>query len=704
MLRHAWLVILVGCGGGGGPSAPDARPDGGDAPVARYQPPAAGAGAMWGQVPYPSDHFLDGDGRLAVLSLPVGAGADPQQETMLREALASLDGAGLRGNVYFPIEVPAGEAIDPATVGGAAGVVEVATGATIPGRTIWRDDLDALVFVPARGTVLAPGAAYAAYVTSAVRTTDGVALAADEGFAGPPAALAGIDDVVVATTFTTATFPAETRRIRDAVAARTPTVAVLDVVAGDAELDAVFGDQEPGAIPGTCTGGLRAQPHDAIAALVQGTITLTDFQGDDVFVGFDGAGEPVVHGTRDVRFSLTLPATTADWDALPVLIYLHGVNRTRVDFLTQANTAAELGAAMLAIDLPGHGDRDPGATDARNETLGTDTPDGFGDTNGLLPATRLFHLIPVGDVPAYHPRAMGENLRAAAIDLAQLVELVRDGDDAPIEAAVAALPIPDTFTFRDDVGLITESLGAMVGGVALAVEPGLGVAYLASPAAGFPAPSMLHSPHYTGLFATVVVDGFGVRDRIDVTDPDRDFEIDPIVMLYGNAIERGDAIAYAPLVTGASLRGGTPPDLAVAMAWGDVWVSNDTTEAYARALGLPHAPMALPEPPAERIRFVELEETTWPVAGNLAGGRTGAFVVFDRAGHASLRKYQDQREYEPVYPPYVEQDPIEIIFPNQLAQHHELWSELVSEHLAGAVSLTDPYADSDPETGGTACP
>lgn len=719
------LALFLGlastaCGDDGGGSSVDAPVTPGATAVAHFEPPAVGAG-NWGDVPYPSDLYLDADGRLALGTLPAGPAAAPENVTMLREGLATLTGAGLRSNVYFPIDLEAGADLDPATLAGGAGLLDLESGAPIDVDVLWRADLGAVVLVPALGTVLEPAHRYGAYLTSEIQTTGGDALAPDDAFPGHASAApvlaqvpaADRDLVVVATAFRTDDVLAETRRMRDALAELTPTVTVLEVVDGDAELDAVLGDQVDDALPGGCNDNIRPQPHNRIAAMIHGTITLTSFLSDTVnvdgFPEFDVDGAPLAKGTFPVRFTLTLPTTTADWNSLPVILYVHGINRTRHDFTTQINTAGRIGAAMLAIDLPYHGhrsDRPAGDLDLANEILGTNEPDGFGDTYGLFPATDLFHLTSSGGIPGYHPRAMGENLRAAALELAQVVEFIRDGDDAPIEAAIAPLTtIPDTLAFRDDVGLVTESLGAMVAGVTLAVEPDLGVAYLASPAAGFPEPSMLHSPNFAGTFAPVITGSYDIASRIDETDPARDYRVDPIVMLYGNVLERGDAIAYAPQVTRGTYRGGAGPDLVVGMAWGDVWVSNDSSEALGRALGLPYAALALAMPPADPLRFVELATATWPVSANLPGGKSGAFVVYNPATHASLRKYSDTRNYEPVFPPYVPQSPPEPIFPTQLARHHELWSELHAAHFAGGtVTITDPYADSEPEVAGTACP
>jgi hypothetical protein len=300
---------------------------------------------------------------------------------------------------------------------------------------------------------------------------------------------------------------------------------------------------------------------------------------------------------------------------------------------------------------------------------------------------------------------MGENLRQAAIEIAQLAAFVRAGDLSALATATSSLAVPHDLSFAPDVALLTESLGGMIAGVTLAIEPNIGVAYVSSPAAGFPDPSMLHSPNYGATFAGAVTGPFDIASRVDVADPTHDMRTDPIVMLFGNVIERGDAIAYAPLVTSGALRGGTGPDLVVTMDWGDVWVSNDTTEAFAKALGLPFSNLALAAPPTQSVRFVDLPTEPWPVSGNLPGGKSGCFVVFSPAGHAMLRKYEEERDFQPEYPPYVAIDPPQPIFPTQEAQAHELWSGLFVSHFAGgATTIVDPYATTDTEMSGSACP
>lgn len=753
------LALLAACGGD--PAAPDARPAVDAQPIveamAAFDPPAPGDGGAWGVVPYPSDLYLDDDGKLRLTALPTGEVFEQGNVDMLLAGLATMDGAGLRSNAYFPIELAGGRDLDPATVTASSAVMIDLDASTagdvieLPADTWWRPDIGAIVVVPALGTVLAPGHTYAAYVTDAIATTDGAALApspdfvaatadaapAEPDLAAAHASLAPLLDVlpagvrdrlVAATVFRTATFPAQTKRMRDVVAALPPS-ATVDAIYGPAEvgpdgLQVVTGDQTPGAIPGVCGSTGRPQPHDHIALIVHGTIGLTSFLSAtpnvDGFPEYDVTGEPVVKGTHPVKFTLTLPVA-ADWDDVPVILYVHGINRTRHDMLTQANTAGRLGFAVLAIDLPYHGHRANRAAeqmDVKNETLGTGsagapTPDGFGDTNGLFPATQLFHLGSSGGIPGYHPRAMGENLRAAAVEQAQLVAWVRDGDLTALDAAIAPLTgVPDALTFSGDVMLLTESLGAMVSGVTLAIEPGIGAAFVSSPAAGFPQPSMMHSPNYAGLFQAAVTEPYGVADRVDILEPSRQARVEPIVVLFGNVVERGDAIAYAPMVTSGALRGGTPADVVVGMSWGDVWVSNDGTEAYTKAMGLPVATMAQPAPPGDDpvvgglVRYVDLEPVSWPVSGNLAGGKSGCFVVFHPAGHAAMRKYEEVRNHEPVHPPFVPLDPERVIFPTGTAEMQQMWSELFADHVdgGGAASIQDPFRDATTWPAGSACP
>lgn len=716
------LLLLAGCGGGGG--AGDAGP-GADAPeapgpVAVYQPPATRTGAPWGIIPFPNDLYLDAEGMLALTTLPVADTASPDAVASLLEALGTMDGAGLWSNVYIPVE---GE-IDPDTLAGNVVLLDLDDGgAELPIDVIWREDLGAIVASPRWGTSLLQKRRYAAYVTAAVTDPAGAPLRQAPAFlaaiadgpepADPSAAAARTSlepllDVLdpgvrvylaSATVFRTQSVADTALAMREVVAATAPAISI-DAVYGPGEtgadgLQVIFGDQAADAPAGVLHGEPRAQPHGNVAVVLHGTIDLANFLSDtpgvDGLHELDPEGEPVVKGRHPVPFTLFLP-DVASYVDLPVAIYIHGVNRTRADAYTQADNVAAQGMALLSFDLAYHGSRGPNAPDAGNDITGGEVPDGVGDDQGLFPAVRFFHLVESGGIPAYSPLAMEANLRQAAIEIVGVVEYLADGDTAAIEAALAGLGnLPDAVSFRDDVGILTESFGAMVSSVAIAIEPRIRVAVLSAPAGGFPFPSMLHSPNYADTFIGAITNPYGIGDRVVLGDPVLGARWEPIIMLTNAIIERGEASGFAPYLVSGELYGGPGPSVLIAMAWSDEWVSNDTTERLAAVAGVPHVTTTAPEAPPDAIRYVTLPEVTAPVSGNLGGGQTAGLTVWHPSTHASLRKRTDLTRFVPGFPPFEERpEPliIDTAFDAMVAQ----WTSFLGDFSAGsAPGIVDPY-------------
>jgi hypothetical protein len=721
----------VACGGGGGNDTPDARP-GIDAAVtasatAHFAPPATpGSGADWGAVPYPSDIYLDSDGALALGSLPTGPGEQEAFVTALLEGLATMDGAGLWSSAVFPID---GE-LDADTVAGNVKLVELPSLTEIETDVLWRSDLGAIVAVPKLGTLLKEKTTYAAYVTTAVEASDGTPLARsaafDEALASGTPSTDGIgaartvlqplldqldsatrDSLAVATVFTTESVTDMMVAMHEVITASPPAnPAVTRTFTGTTELDGLFGVQSGDALPGFKhpTDGspnqYRNQPHDHVAAVVHGTIDLKRFLNADPHIdGFtevDGSGTPTVKGTETVPFTLVLP-DTGSWADLPVVVYVPGINRTRLDALTQADTAADNGWAVITIDMPYHGSRAKSPVDDNNEVTGASTPDGIGDDLGQTPATQIFHLSNSGGIAPFHPRAMRENLRQASLDICSLVEYVANGDVGPIttaiEAADSALP-GETLSFRDNVALLTESFGGMVSTPCIAVEPRIGAAVLSSPAAGFPFPSMIHSPNFSGLFFSAVTNPYGIADRVTLGDPVKGARFEPIFMLYNSVLERGEGSGFAAQMMSGALRGGTGPHLAVMMAWSDEWVSNDTTEHFAGVMGLPRLVTTAPmSPPGDYTRYVALPTETAPLSGNLGGGnQTAAVTVYYPSAHASIRKVTDLWRFEPGFPPFVELDPEQPLAATPVGEMHAQYSAFLTDYFAGSTpAIIDPY-------------
>jgi hypothetical protein len=735
LLACGLFVCANACGGGGGGGGDiDAR--GVDAPAgpaatAHFDPPAPMSGGAWAAVPYPSDLYLDATGHVALTGLPVGPAAQQGNIDMLTEGLATLDGAGATSNVYFPIDGPLAKASVTADVATLYNLDASTTGnlVEIPADVLWRDDLQTVVLAPRVGNVLRAGTRYGAVLTSAATDPNGLPLQAAADFAtivnftatptDPALAAAQTSlrplfdllpaadkaNVVSATVFRTATYVDDTRAMRDViVAAASPTVTV-DAVYGPAEtgtngLQALFGVAPADGQPGGDVNGVGAEPHNHVAVVIHGTIQLPMFlsanPGEDGFPTKNGATW-MIKGTQPVKFTLTLPRNST-WANLPVAIYVHGLGRTREDLLVMANTAARQGVAVIGIDLNKHGSRALNPSDTMNEMLNTTGADGFGDgvPIGLFAPIQFFHLLGTsGGIPAGHPRALGENLRQAALEVVALADYVADGSTSAINTAVAPLTgLPDTVTFRNDTALITESLGAMIADVAITIEPRISTAYVSSAAAGLPFPAMMHSPNYGATFLSVLTTPFGLDGRVVLYDAEKDARFDPIVNLFDSVVERGDALAYAPHTLDGSKRGGTPPDMISTMSWGDVWVSNDSTEGLAAAMGLRFMPTVSPTAPSQPVRYAAMATVASPVTANLAGGRTGAFLVWNPAGHACLRKTAEERNYQPIFPPVVAQSPPEQIPDTQEGPIHELLGELLADFAASRVlTINDPYAD-----------
>ncbi len=723
---------LGACGDDDKPNA-DADAGGGDpavAAVAAFAPPQPGAGAEWGAIPFPSDLLLDEQGMLTLTSVPGGPDANPAAETMLMEALHTLDGAPVTSHAYFPIT---GE-VDADTLAGNVKLVDLdADLAELPIELSYRSEIGAIQAMPIRGTLLAENHRYAAFVTTGVKSSTGVALSRSPAFTAAldlsstpsePAIAAAqeslrpllealdsatVESLAVATVFRTAH---TTRGFKDMydVAVEHPSsltdAPLITFGPAAAELDFVFGGpQDPDAPPGADDTDPRAQPHSHVSVVLHGVIEGPSFRNaDPLQAGFmerDADGKPVIKGMQPIPFTITLPAGKSSYANLPVLLWVHGINRTRADMLMLTDPVNEQGYAYLGIDLMYHGNRRATPVDRRvnviegRQTCAPEQPycDGFGDDSGVLPATQIFHLSTSGGIPPYHPRAMMENLRQSAIDLIAVNNFLQRGDLSRINAKLAELGLPNDLSFvGDDVGILTESFGAMPALLTASVDSRVKVAFLASPASSFPFPLLFHSPGFSSAFSSAILTPLDLRSRTELGDPVRGGIHEPALMLWNGAIEQGDPLAFARALMQGVYR--EPIDLLVSETWQDEWVTNDSLEHLIGVMNLPvlHISRSV-EPPGPLFRFVpELEEQEGPIQGNIAGGtKTAAASLWYPAAHALLRKLEDYYVYEPNFPPFVEREEI-WYFCNPVENIHAFWSGFFAQHYRGEVpAATDPF-------------
>jgi hypothetical protein len=95
-------------------------------------------------------------------------------------------------------------------------------------------------------------------------------------------------------------------------------------------------------------------PHADVGAILEGDVVLPF-----ALTGPSGVfnPDPAQWEARPARFTLTLPAAAAPMGGYPLVLYGHGLTRSRSDLLLVANAFAAAGLATLGVDTPFHGDR-----------------------------------------------------------------------------------------------------------------------------------------------------------------------------------------------------------------------------------------------------------------------------------------------------------------------------------------------------------
>lgn len=236
----------------------------------------------------------------------------------------------------------------------------------------------------------------------------------------------------------------------------------------------------------------------------------------------------------------------------PVVIFQHGITRSRCDMLAISATMAQAGFAVIAIDQPLHGatpdnTADPcrpfhiGATPfaqlgARERTFDVDlidnatgafTPDGRVDASGSH-AINLASLLTSRD-----------NLRQAETDLSVVAVSVPSMD-------LDGNTVPDFDGSR--ISFVGTSLGAMVGTVFMALEPTVLTAVLNVPGGGVA--NLLNG---SATFGPRVRAGISAASGIPQTDARFPGTLGQFLVIAQTVIDSADPINYARLTTGKRL-------------------------------------------------------------------------------------------------------------------------------------------------------
>jgi len=295
-------------------------------------------------------------------------------------------------------------------------------------------------------------------------------------------------------------------------------------------------------------------------------------------------GQPTANpATYDVPFTAWLPLERPGpfgGDALPTVIFGHGLGGARSQAEALAEVAAPMGIATIAIDALSHGDHPTATQDA-----------------DLLRIIDFFGIEPVAQT--FLPLLMRDHFRQSTYDKLQLVRMIEGGVDLDGDGVTDLDP--------DRLGYLGVSLGGIMGPELLALSPRLAVGVLIVPG---------------GRVSSIVSDAAQFQVLVDALRPPEatDGDVARFFPVLQTILDRGDAAVWA---TGL-LHAPAAQDILFGMVIDDDTVPNVSNRVLARAMGIPQVPPVL--------QSIDPLPTTGPapVSANGELGQTVGLFQFDR--------------------------------------------------------------------------
>jgi len=571
------------------------------------------------------------------------------------EALAKTRGFGVYGGAIFELDGAAPDAskLPTGATGDCTGkdapiyFVDLDAKQALECQAGWNDDnasnpdmgtTPVLVVRPARGIVLPENHRIAVLLTSAVVSKQGSALSATAQFSAirdgarddassklygeaiDAAATAGSFDkkrVVSAAVYTTGKVTEELRSARE-IAGKTP-VPVLrwgkDDVAPvaparftnvsplpaewTASLDDLFGtpaklasgeddpnwDSSNPGIAHDAIGSMGVAAFDAPNFLLDLEAGYNDPAHGTFFHGADGkVAINTAKATNKIWVTFVLPKSTMPAAGYPAIVFQHGMGGQRGDALAIANTFARKGWAVVSIEPIQQGTRGSDAaargdkkSDFARSTSRYAGPDGFVDKTSDGANYGPIDLF--GGM--FRLAALRDQFRQSAIDHTTLLRLLQSSPSLDGLAQGGSTPKID----GTKTAYIGVSLGGILGSLTAGIEPGHKAYVLNVPGGGLLVELASNSPNIYSLLNASASLNFGFRST--QTPPHH-----PLVNMMQHVIDGGDPISVAGTVM-ADAKKGTNVLMFEVLA--DELVSNESTEALARAMGLPvttpHGPL-----------------------------------------------------------------------------------------------------------------
>ena len=696
-MKYLWLLTLAACG------------DNLHGPVVIMD--VSAEAPTYGRAPYPTDAMREGD-RLGVIT---GLDRMARGKTDLLAAhLAELDGFGLRPAVEFFIDGELAPGTVPPHTSSLRDALVVIDddpdspdhGAVVP--MDWRYDAahSAIVGSPSPGTTLRAGTRYVAFVTSALRGTDGKHLERASGlgsldaprWASTAQALAAFsqDHEVVGIAVFTTQHAANTLVAARNVLARlpVPTLAFADsaiIFDTPAKLTQLLGTatrDTAGPRAGLERWGIdnpTGMAHDHIGVVATGTIEIARFRRDDTSTDgpedetfdLDDTGTPRVVAMESIPITFVLPKAAPPASGFPVILFGHGLGGSRTGMLNLAEPLTAQGYAVIGIDMWGHGSRYPGDPDTKNNfggktgfTGNRNLRDGFGDDPGDAARLEFFESF-------VNVAAVRDAILQSALDITRVATLVQSRPNlAALSAPYGTAPKLDPTRVAD----LGESFGTVVGSSVAAIEPSIGLWVLDVPG-GAVLDYIVPTSAEIGSLALPFVEQIYRTDRtID--------RFNPALAALQSIFDGGDPVTLASHVLRERFAiDGTeigPRHVVMIEVIGDEIMPNAGTDALAHAFGVSVLTPDLEPPPG-------LAEVASPAAGNV-DDQTGILVQYAPATHGyNWSSEHGNMAFKPGFP-FGEDDPFpklakEITLFEPIYETHEQVKEILATFFAGQVPV-----------------
>lgn len=359
--------------------------------------------------------------------------------------------------------------------------------------------------------------------------------AAAEGFLG-----VGREDIPLAFTFTTQPLFDTMQVLYDRVQKEQPRPQVLLPAEGPAAVDSLF-----------VTLGLGSVPHNQIGAMYYGDFEAPRWLTHPLIGPFPVEGSDLPDIARD-RLSFWAAYPLEARGPVPVIIFLHQLNRAKEDILTLANVACSMGMGIIAIDMVQHGERN---RDLINNETGALEPDGQLDPSGTF------------FINLENFRMIRDNIRQSAADLFTLTKMIKDGADFNGDGQ------PEFDASK--IAFLGSSLGGMTGTLFLAYEPGVDVAGL----------------NVSGARLGELVPDSSVAVQVNAALAERGLfpgtpEYDFYFKMFQTVADDAEPLNYANPLREGSLPGG-PAHILLQEMIGETVIVNQYSQSLARQLQLP---------------------------------------------------------------------------------------------------------------------